>query len=304
MTQANVREKGILGGLALLVATLSIVIAGIGLLNRPSLPSIQTEGALARVRRQGVLRVAYGGFPPYTIIDLNETDENKRMRGFAVDMIEEIAKRHEPPLKLEWHQLHWETMRADMLSGKFDLLVDAVYQTVQRASDFGLSEPFSYFGVACGLVRKDDNRFKTFQDLDRDDVTIAVAVGWTSTEFAKRHLKKPKWIDVVVGESPFVQFDEVLNGRADVALQDVPTLVQYAHAHKNKVKVLWLDKPPTMVAGGFATRLEDRDLLDFINAGIRILKVDGTIRRIDEKWKGLGYYEKVDLVPGTGLTED
>lgn len=219
-------------------------------------------------------------------------------------MIEEIAKRHEPPLKLEWHQLHWETMRADMLSGKFDLLVDAVYQTVQRASDFGLSEPFSYFGVACGLVRKDDNRFKTFQDLDRDDVTIAVAVGWTSTEFAKRHLKKPKWIDVVVGESPFVQFDEVLNGRADVALQDVPTLVQYAHAHKNKVKVLWLDKPPTMVAGGFATRLEDRDLLDFINAGIRILKVDGTIRRIDEKWKGLGYYEKVDLVPGTGLTED
>jgi len=304
MTQANVREKGILGGLALLVATLSIVIAGIGLLNRPSLPSIQTEGALARVRRQGVLRVAYGGFPPYTIIDLNETDENKRVRGFAVDMIEEIAKRHEPPLKLEWHQLHWETMRADMLSGKFDLLVDAVYQTVQRASDFGLSEPFSYFGVACGLVRKDDNRFKTFQDLDRDDVTIAVAVGWTSTEFAKRHLKKPKWIDVVVGESPFVQFDEVLNGRADVALQDVPTLVQYARAHKNKVKVLWLDKPPTMVAGGFATRLEDRDLLDFINAGIRILKVDGTIRRIDEKWKGLGYYEKVDLVPGTGLTED
>ena len=286
------------------MATLSIVIAGIGLLNRPSLPSIQTEGALARVRRQGVLRVAYGGFPPYTIIDLNETDENKRVRGFAVDMIEEIAKRHEPPLKLEWHQLHWETMRADMLSGKFDLLVDAVYQTVQRASDFGLSEPFSYFGVACGLVRKDDNRFKTFQDLDRDDVTIAVAVGWTSTEFAKRHLKKPKWIDVVVGESPFVQFDEVLNGRADVALQDVPTLVQYARAHKNKVKVLWLDKPPTMVAGGFATRLEDRDLLDFINAGIRILKVDGTIRRIDEKWKGLGYYEKVDLVPGTGLTED
>jgi ABC-type amino acid transport substrate-binding protein len=126
----------------------------------------------------------------------------------------------------------------------------------------------------------------------------------SSTEFGKRHLTKPKWKDIVVAESPFVQLDEVLTGRADVALQDVPTLVQYARAHKDKVKVLWLDNPPTLVAAGFVTRKEDRELMDFINAGIRIIKVDGTIRRIDEKWKGLGHYEKFELVPGKGLAGD
>ncbi len=189
-----------------------------------------------------------------------------------------------------------------MLSGKFDVLADGLYQTVPLASDFGLSDPFSYFGIGCAVVRKDDDRFKKFEDLDRSDVTIAVAVGWLTTDYAKKHLSKAKFKDIVVAESPNVQLDEVVAGRADAALQDVPTVLSYVRAHTDQVKALWIENPPAVVVGGFAVRREDRDFLDFINASLRILEADGTLKRIDEKWGGMGYYRKVEFVPGAGLS--
>ncbi len=183
------------------------------------------------------------------------------------------------------------------------MLADAVYQTVPRAMEYGLSEPYSYFGIAVAVVRKDETRFKTFVDLDRPDITISVAEGWTSTEYARQHLSKPKFKSVTVGKDAFVQLDDVLLGRADVALQDVPTVVQYVKAHSDRAKALWLESPPSMVAAGFVTRKEDVDVLQFISTCIRIMKVDGTVERLDKKWKGLGHLERPAFVPGTGLRE-
>lgn len=260
------------------------------------------ETTLARIKRTGVLRVGYGGFPPYTIVNVNDNSPGKGVTGFVVDIVEEMAKRHNPPLKVEWHYFNWATLRPEMASGNFDLLADGLFQTVPLASAYLLSEPFSYFGIGCALVRSDDTRFSDFEDLDRSDITIAVAVGWLSTDYAKQRLINPMFKDIVVEESPTAQMDEVIHGRADVAINDVPSVLAYARAHPGKVKALWVDHPPAVVAGGFATRMQDRDLMNFINVCIRILEVDGTIARIDSKWGGMGYYYRPRLVPGAGLT--
>jgi ABC-type amino acid transport substrate-binding protein len=260
------------------------------------------EGALERIKRERVVRAGYGIFPPYTEYDPNEADPAKRVKGIAVDMMNTIAARHTPPWRVEWYRFNWETVRADMDSKRFDVIADGLYETMNWGADFGLSEPFSYFGVGCAIVRKDDERFKTFDDLDRPDITIAVSPGWLARDLAHRRLTKPKLKDVIIADSSSVLFDEVLFGRADVALNDVPTVLPYAKAHSGAVKALWIDHPPSVVAGGFAVRREDRDLLDFINAGLRIISVDGTLAEIDHKWGGLGYYSKLDLINGSGLT--
>jgi ABC-type amino acid transport substrate-binding protein len=95
--------------------------------------------------------------------------------------------------------------------------------------------------------------------------------------------------------------DEVLFSRADVALNDIPTVVQYVRAHPDRVKALWVDNPPSWVAASFVTRREDVQLLTFLNTALRIIKVDGTLSKIDEKWQALGYLDKPTLVPGAGL---
>ena len=190
---------------------------------------------LQTIVKQGVIRVGYGGYPPYTISDPKETDPNKRVKGFSVDLVAEIAARSTPPLRVEWVKLNWDTLKADMLSDKFDFIADPVFETVPRALDFGFSEPYSYFGIAVAVVRKEDNRFKSFKDLDQPGITIALAQAWTSSEFARKNLSKPTFKDITVTGDAFNQLDEVLLGRADVALNDVPTVAQYVSAHRDKV---------------------------------------------------------------------
>ncbi len=303
----NPQEKTqILPWIALSVATLSLAISLTSLTARRPKGgnhSHSAESMLQRIKRDSVLRVGYGGFPPYTIIDLKEEDPNKRVKGFSADIVNEIASRCSPPLKVEWHIMNWETQKADLDSRKFDFVADPVYETVPRALEFNFTDPYSYFGIALALVKKNDQRFKTFTDLDRRDITIAIAEGWASTEYARQHLTKPRLKIIPVGGDAYVQLDDVLMGRSDVALQDSPTVVQYANAHPGKVRILWLDKPPSIVPGCFTLRLEDTDLLRFLNSCIHTMKADGTIARLDKKWNSYGYLDELKLTPGQGLRQ-
>jgi ABC-type amino acid transport substrate-binding protein len=97
--------------------------------------------------------------------------------------------------------------------------------------------------------------------------------------------------------------DDVLNGRADVALQDGPSVAQYVAAHPGKVKALWLDSPPSLTAASFLTRPGDVEFTSFLSGSIHVLKVDGTLRNLDEKWKTYGLFDRLNTVPGAGLSQ-
>jgi ABC-type amino acid transport substrate-binding protein len=104
----------------------------------------------------------------------------------------------------------------------------------------------------------------------------------------------------VTGDA-FTQLDEVLLGRADVALNDVPTVLQYVRAHRGKVEALWLENPPSMVPGSFVARKGDFRTKSFLDASVRALIADGTLARLDQKWRGMGLLPSATLVPGAGL---
>jgi ABC-type amino acid transport substrate-binding protein len=263
------------------------------------------ETSMKRIQRTGVLRVAYGGFPPYTVVNLNETDPNKQVSGFVVDMINEIVRQSDGLIKkVEWVRLNWGTYKVDMDSKRFDVLADAVYYNIPKAIDYIFTEPFSYFGIACAVVKKDDNRFNVFEDLNRSDIKISYALGYVSGPYAMRYLEKPEFIPVEVGDNAFGQLDYVINNRADVAIQDVPTVVQYVNEHKNVVKALWVKNPPSSVAAGFLLRKTDIDLRDFLNVCMINMKVDGTLKKLDEQYNSFGHFEKIDMIQGQGLKNE
>lgn len=287
-----------------IVAVVALILAAIALFQaRRKTPTGPTnvESSLSKTRQSKIIKAGYSNFKPYTIFNPNAQNPDEQVTGFSADMLKEIAARQSPPWKIEWHKITFETLKADMESGRFDVFADAVYQTVPRASDFGLTVPYSYFGVAVGLVRKNETRFQKFEDLDREGITIALAQGWTSTEFAQQHLTKPTLKMISVGDDPFVQLQEVIAGRADIALQDVPTVLQFAQAHPNEVKPLWIDAPPSLVPAGFMTRAGDWDMLQFLNSSMLILQADGTMKRLDEKWSALSDFPTLNLSHGAGL---
>lgn len=294
--------------LAIVISLMAILISITGIINLQQVKSkfgvndnVEESNALVEIQKSKILRVGYGGFPPYTIINPNESDPQKQVSGYSIDLIKEIANSVEPALKIEWVRFSWETIQTELQSGKFDIIADPVYQTVPRALEFSFSIPYAYFGIAVGIVRKDDNRFKSFKDLNRDDITISLAKGWTSSEYAYKYLDKPNFKEVPVTGDAFNQLDDVMLGRADVALNDVPTVIQYAKAHSNKVKAIFIDNPPSSVPGGFVTRQDELELTNFLNTSIYILMANGTLEKLDEKWKTFHHIPIIPKVSGTGL---
>lgn len=293
-----------IAGLALILSILSLIRVVPTSDSSEHIRPDEPISALEQVRKTRVIRVGYGGFPPYTIIDPKEADPNNQVSGFVPDLINEIASRAEPPLKVQWHRLNWTTLRADMASDRFDFLADAVYMTIPKALDFAFTDPFGYFGIGAAVVGIDDDRFKTFDDLDRDDIVIALAQGYVTTDYARARLTKPAFKIIPIDSDAFVQLDEVLAGRADVALNDVPTVVQYVRAHSGRVKALWVDSPPSTVPAGFMMNNGQPELLRFLNSSLEVLRADGTLVRVDEKWNSLGHFLDRKFRPGAGLIVD
>jgi polar amino acid transport system substrate-binding protein len=293
--------------LPIALSIIAVILALLALLGKSQSPignnPPNTPSSLEQTKRGRKLRVGYGPFPPYTIIDPNQSDPSKQVSGLCVDMINEIASRQTPPWQVEWHKVSWEALRADMYSDKFDVLASAIYETVPRASEFQFTEPFTYVGVGVAVVRKDEDRIRVFDDLNKPGITVSLAEGWTATEYARRHLNAERLLVKPVGDDVNAQFNDLLGHRADAVLQDVPTALSYQQAHSNEVKILWLDNPPMRVAAGFITRWEDRDMIIFLNTAIRTLQEDGTIELLDRKWKGMGEYPAPNFKPGAGLPQ-
>jgi ABC-type amino acid transport substrate-binding protein len=287
--------------------TLSLFLLSIGILigfsacdrNQEKVSSPDPHTAFDQMREKRTLKIGWGGFPPYTqaVPGKNEPE------GFMVDLVNEIAKRCNPPINLEWHLLTWDTFRADLQGKRFDVIVDPVYITIDRLVDFTFTDPIGYFGLAVGLVRIDETRFKEFSDLDQTNVIVALAEGYTSTEYARKNLTKAQLKGIPIGQDAIPQLDEVLFSRADVALNDTPTILQYVRAHPKQVKALWLDRPPSLVAGAFISRKSEGELIAFLNQSIGVLRTDGTLHKLDIKWKTLGLLPEVQVKPGSGLTE-
>lgn len=284
---------------AIVIALLAIAIAILALVRSGDRSFVAEHmplpSTIEKIREDSVINVGFGVWRPYTQLDEELNDPT----GLSVDLIKEIASR--AGLDVKFHKFNWDTLKPDLMRGKWDVAIEPVFVTMPRSLDFGFTEPYGQFGIACAIVRVDEQRFGSFRDLDRSDITIALAEGWTSSEYAKAQLAKPTFSMVSLQQDNFAQLNEVLLGRADVALNDAPTVFQFAQEHAGKVKALWLETPPSIVVGGMLTRSSDVELLNFLNNSLRTLKADGTLKRLDEKWKPIAYYEKHSVEAGAGI---
>ena len=272
------------------MAAIALVVAIIALVSAFWRSSSQTSvsndvgshglpGLLQRIESTGELHAGYGVYPPYT----QENPNTKEVSGFSVDIINQIAK--DLKCKIVWHRLNWNTMSADLKRGEYDVIADPIFQTIPRAREFAFTEPYAYFPDGIGVVRRDDNRFRAFDDLDQKGVTIAVGQGWASETLIQSRFTKATVVPVQTATDLLQVFNEVISGRADVAVADAADAKRFVQEHPNEVKALFLDNPPAFMPAGFALRPEDRRSAEFLTVCLRNLKatgvLDGIARRYD-----------------------
>ena len=79
-------------------------------------------------------------------------------------------------------------------------------------------------------------------------------------------------------------FNEVLAGRADVAITDGADAERFVKEHADKVKALWLDDPPAFMPAGFALRNGDRVGAEFLTVALRNLESTGVLDALARKY--------------------
>ncbi|HEV3155762.1 MAG TPA: transporter substrate-binding domain-containing protein [Candidatus Baltobacteraceae bacterium] len=237
-----------------------------------------TTGILENIDRTGAINVGYGIYPPYS----QEDPISKQVSGFSVDIIKEIAK--ELGVKVVWHRINWNTMSADLQRGEFDVIADPIFQTIPRARELAFTEPYAYFGTGIAIIRKGDHRFTNFDSLDLSGIVVAAGQGSAEETLAKNRLVKPQIVSVSTANDLLQPFNDVISGRADVAIADRADAKRFLQEHPSTVQALWLDHPPAVVPAGFALRFSDREGAEFLTVCLRNLKSMGIIDALQKKY--------------------
>lgn len=161
-----------LPGLALLVA-----IGTSGAALAATVDAGQQPSALDTVQKSGVLRVGWAPWYPYAYRD----PKNNGIGGVTVDLVNALAAKLK--VRVQWVEDGWPTMIAGLQADKFDMLMPMAI-TPPRAEAATFSDPFMQINLG-EMVRRDDAaKYRSWHDLDKDGVSISVAMGSNTALYA------------------------------------------------------------------------------------------------------------------------
>jgi len=225
--------------------------------------------SLTEIKKRGKLIVGTEPtFPPFEFVD-----EKNQVVGFDMDIANELAKRL--GVKLEIVNLPFDSLIPALLQGKIDLIIAGMTITEERAKVVDFSKP--YFEANQAIVVRKDGKFEPKKLEELVGKKVAVQLGTTG--------------DLVVSEINGVQvvrfqkftdaFLELQNGRVDAVVLDEAPAKAYV---KKFSKFLISTVVDTGETYGIAVKKGNKELLNFVNQTLDILKSSGTYNKLIQKW--------------------
>jgi len=226
---------------------------------------------LEQIKAAGVLRWGSdeAGGAPYEFRD--PKDPSRRV-GFEVDLAEEIGKRL--GLQIEFVQTDWAVLIPALRRGDFDIAMSGIEITPDRREVVDFVGPY-YIYLQQLVVRADDTRTSSLADLR------GKKVGTLNNTAAERILKATPGIEVVSYDDNVRPYDDLVIGRIDGVLLDLPIALYYA---KPNSRLRFAGEPFGEGEYGIAVRKESPKLREALQKVLIDMIHDGTLRRILEKW--------------------
>jgi ABC-type amino acid transport substrate-binding protein len=254
--------------------SIGIVFSFLLLSCKPPQGQSQSTNSLARISETKTIRVGYIVFPHCIIKDV----QNQNISGHHVATIEEIAK--QAGWKVEYTETSWSTFPAGLATGQFDVSIAPTFVTTPRALSVSFTRPLFYAGNSA-IVKKGETRFSTIQSIDQPNITVAVTEGEAGHEYAKANFKQAKLI-IHSGSDQSLTFQDVLSGRADVALGDAYVSAQFAKQHPEQITDLFAASPYNLTPVSWAVKQGDSELVQFLNASIESLETQGKLLEFEK----------------------
>ena len=235
--------------------------------------SIREDSVLAKIRKEGVIRVGYAQTGPWFYKDAKTGD----LGGIYKDVVDMLAK--EIQVKVEWKEVTFANATVGLRRGDYDLFGSSLVYLVQRALVVNYIGPL-YSKGSLLLVHKDNaERFKKAADLNDPNVTFSVTAG--ASEEPRIPLlfpAKPKVItttgQVSLGAEPVraKRADVWISGDSDVLLL----------AKRNESWAIMVDpaNPLDRRPNTWTIRYGDQEWKNFLDFWAAFLIANGEVERL------------------------
>jgi polar amino acid transport system substrate-binding protein len=230
---------------------IAVLAAGGGLLTLPF--AARAEGTLEQVKKRGTFRVGVTQAPPWFSKDPKTGEWSS---GLGIFMGQAMAKTL--GAKMETVEVSWGNSIAALQGDKIDIMftIDATPERKQ-AVDFPAS-PLLYYSLA--VLARDDLAAKTWDDLNKPSVRIAVPQASSMDRFVSEHTPKGDIQRFPDNAAAIAAFQ---SGRVDaVVLFHPPLLAARQKLGKGKLVV---PTPAEWQASSTALRKDDTAFVTWVN---------------------------------------
>ena len=228
---------------------------------------------LGRIMEKGEITIAMEGtWAPWTYH--NEKDE---LVGYDVEVGKAISDKL--GVKAVFVEGEWDGLLAGLDAGRYDIMINGVDYTEERAKKYDFSIPYAFNKTAV-ITREDNVSISSMEDLKGKKTANTI-----SSTYA---IVAEKYGADVTGVDDLVQtFELLISGRIDATLNAEVTFYDYKKEHPEaRIKVACLDPESTQVVIPFRKGSDSESLRAAVDKALKELHEDGTISALSMKYFG------------------
>lgn len=228
---------------------------------------------LTAVREAGKLKIAMeGAWAPWTYH--NEADE---LVGYDVEVGKEIAKKL--GVEADFYEGDWDGLFAGLETGRYDVIINGVEWTEERAQKYDFSDPYLYIRTVV-ITKSDNDTIHSFEDLSGKKTANSI----NSTYMM---IAEEKGATVMGVDSLEETINMVLAGRVDATLNAEVSFTDYMAVHPEApLKVVATSEDASNVVIPLRKGEETKALREAISKAVQELHADGTLSSLSIKYFG------------------
>lgn len=234
-----------------------------------------SDDLLSAIKERGYITVAMEGtWAPWTY-----HDEDDNLVGFDVEVAKAVAD--ELGVDVQYQEGEWDGLLAGVQSGRYDIMVNGVGYTEERAQAYTFSDPYCYNKTAL-IVKGDNEDIKSLEDLKGK--TTCNSANSTYQLIAEEYGANVLDVETLDGT-----LEMVLAGtdRADATLNAEASFLDYMNAHPDaNLKIVDYYPESEKVCIIMPKGDSSDSLKEAINSAIEKLRADGTLSELSNKYFG------------------
>ena len=227
---------------------------------------------LSEIKKRGEIRIGVSIFVPWTM-----KDKKGNLIGYEIDMANRLAE--DIGVKAKFVTVPFKEVIQGLRDDRFDIIMDGLYITPQRALVINFSEPEAKSSVTLLALKKfkDSN---SVEDFNKPGIKIGAVAGTVYADLAESKFPNAEL-------QKFDEEGDMLTALTAEKIDAVVAINQIVELTlKNNLEKLFMPLPVPIgkFGEGFAVRKGDPDFLNYMNTWIRYYRQNGWLEQRRDYW--------------------